>query len=92
MTTEEAFKAEMRLVVLETLVTMLYGMQHIASGNPKESLAKLRSALIERARNQAFPELGAEYSDAAAAELEMAADAALRAQERLLRPLLGPDR
>jgi hypothetical protein len=88
MTNEEAIKAEMRLVALESFVTVLWGWKHLEAATPKASLEELRKVMIQKAREKTFQGVGAVYSDAASAELEAAVDSLLKAQETLLRPRL----
>ena len=85
MTTEDAIRAELRLVALETLVTLLWCQGHLASGKPKESLEALEKTLLARARGTGFSGVGPAYSDLASAELEAAVASALQSQRDFLR-------
>ena len=91
MTTEDAIKAEMRLNALEALVMMLWAYNHLSQPDPKASLETLERNLLEKARAQTFPQIGAAYSDLAAAELEAAVASAMKRQRDFLRPRLEED-
>lgn len=90
---EQVIKEEMRLFVLETLVSLLWAAQHQVTGDPAASVSRIKNLLIEKARRQTFGQIGPAYSDLLSAELESAIDDALAMQETWLglnRPQVPP--
>ena len=81
---EGATKAEARLFVLETLVSLLYAANHKLAIDPAASVAGLREKLITKAKAQTFRNLDPASSDLFSAEIEAAVDAALAMQETWL--------
>jgi hypothetical protein len=74
MMSERELKAQMRLYAIELFVTNLYATHCVAvePSNPLRILEKRRAALIEGARQLAFPNRDPAESDQLSAEAEIA--------------------
>lgn len=73
--TEDEIKAEMRLYILETLVSNVLAINCCAAepSDPKGAFAKAKKQMLGAAQIQSFPQLGdPALSDLYAAELESA--------------------
>jgi hypothetical protein len=81
---EKAIKAEIRLYVLESAVCQLWATLYEMTGDPAAAFEQKRAALIETARQLAFPSLDPAMSDLAAAEIEEAAERLLKMQQELV--------
>jgi hypothetical protein len=81
---EELRRLEVRVRVLETLVAFQFAAQHMQTPDPAAAVRRLRSLLIERAR-ETLPELDAALVQS---EFEQTLDRILDLQEQLPRRLV----